>query len=250
MIKFFRKIRRKLLTENEFSKYLLYAIGEIFLVVVGILIALWINNWNQNHIISKQTNELLNNMITDLKTDIKRFNLDEGRMEESIAGGKFILQAENFESISADSLFNLLPNSIVFYRISNQTYERLKNINVTKIGDSNELFNNITTYYTFNSNFFETITNWDSDESLEMLNFYVLDDKFEAPMFTSEEFIAYSENETFRKNALLKLMLGIKGRNHIRQAITRKSSVLTNLKDIKATAETLLSSIEDELNKK
>ena len=46
MIKFFRKIRQKLLSENKFSKYLLYAIGEIILVVIGILIALQINNQN------------------------------------------------------------------------------------------------------------------------------------------------------------------------------------------------------------
>ncbi|PKA99791.1 hypothetical protein B0O79_3512 [Flavobacteriaceae bacterium MAR_2009_75] len=47
MIKFFRKIRQKLLSENKFSKYLFYAIGEIVLVVIGILIALSINNWNE-----------------------------------------------------------------------------------------------------------------------------------------------------------------------------------------------------------
>lgn len=46
MIKFFRKLRQKLLAENKFSKYLLYAIGEIILVVIGILIALQINNAN------------------------------------------------------------------------------------------------------------------------------------------------------------------------------------------------------------
>ncbi len=47
MIKFFRKIRQKLVFENRFSKYLLYAVGEIFLVVIGILIALQINSWNE-----------------------------------------------------------------------------------------------------------------------------------------------------------------------------------------------------------
>jgi hypothetical protein len=47
MIKFFRKIRQNLLTENKFSKYLLYAIGEILLVVIGILIALSLNNWKE-----------------------------------------------------------------------------------------------------------------------------------------------------------------------------------------------------------
>jgi hypothetical protein len=46
MIKFFRKIRQRLLSENKFSKYLIYAVGEIVLVVIGILIALQINNWN------------------------------------------------------------------------------------------------------------------------------------------------------------------------------------------------------------
>ena len=47
MIKFFRTIRQKMLTDNKFSKYLIYAIGEIILVVIGILIALQINNWNE-----------------------------------------------------------------------------------------------------------------------------------------------------------------------------------------------------------
>ncbi|MFT7073388.1 DUF6090 family protein [Patiriisocius sp. Uisw_017] len=49
MVKFLRKIRQKMLTENKFSKYLIYAIGEIILVVLGILIALAINNWNENN---------------------------------------------------------------------------------------------------------------------------------------------------------------------------------------------------------
>ncbi|HBR54223.1 MAG TPA: hypothetical protein DEA82_11320, partial [Flavobacteriaceae bacterium] len=47
MIKFFRHIRQRLIADNRFSKYLLYAIGEIILVVIGILIALQINNWNE-----------------------------------------------------------------------------------------------------------------------------------------------------------------------------------------------------------
>ena len=47
MIKFFRHIRQQLLSENKFSKYLIYAIGEIVLVVIGILIALQIGDINE-----------------------------------------------------------------------------------------------------------------------------------------------------------------------------------------------------------
>ena len=53
MIHFFRKIRYQLFTNNKFSKYLLYAIGEIVLVVIGILIALQINNWNNQKLLNK-----------------------------------------------------------------------------------------------------------------------------------------------------------------------------------------------------
>jgi len=49
MLKFFRKIRKKLLTENKFSKYLIYAIGEIVLIVVGLFIAIQLNNLNENN---------------------------------------------------------------------------------------------------------------------------------------------------------------------------------------------------------
>jgi hypothetical protein len=60
MIKFFRKIRQNMIKENKISKYMLYAIGEIILVVIGILIALSINNWNTNKAIEKGAyNQLL-----------------------------------------------------------------------------------------------------------------------------------------------------------------------------------------------
>jgi len=59
MAKIFRKIRQKLLSENKFSKYLIYAIGEIILVVIGILIALQINNWNQTRKNNNATKEYL-----------------------------------------------------------------------------------------------------------------------------------------------------------------------------------------------
>ena len=69
MLKFFRKIRQRLLKESRFSKYLLYAIGEIVLVVIGILIALQINNWNE-HKKSREfeiftLQEVRNNLIND-----------------------------------------------------------------------------------------------------------------------------------------------------------------------------------------
>ncbi len=69
MLKFFRKIRQQLLSENKFSRYLLYAIGEIVLVVIGILIALSINNWNEKRIERGRLNTVLNIVKADLIKD-------------------------------------------------------------------------------------------------------------------------------------------------------------------------------------
>jgi uncharacterized protein DUF6090 len=70
MIKFFRKIRQKLLSGNKFSKYLIYAIGEIFLVVIGILIALQINNWNDERKTKKEENLALMNLTKDFEFNL------------------------------------------------------------------------------------------------------------------------------------------------------------------------------------
>jgi len=72
MIKFFRKTRQQLLTENKTGKYLKYAIGEIVLIVIGILIALSINNWNEKR---KQTLVEIN-ILNGLKTDILKDTID------------------------------------------------------------------------------------------------------------------------------------------------------------------------------
>ena len=66
MIKFFRKIRQNLLMENKTGKYLKYAIGEIVLVVIGILIALQINNWNENRKDNNEEIAILENLDKNL----------------------------------------------------------------------------------------------------------------------------------------------------------------------------------------
>ncbi|MFT4696459.1 MAG: uncharacterized membrane protein YgaE (UPF0421/DUF939 family) [Urechidicola sp.] len=85
MLKFFRKIRQKMLTENKFSKYLIYAIGEIILVVIGILIALWINNWNNERIVDYQTTNFLKSIKEDLIADTLAFDKRIEHYKETIA---------------------------------------------------------------------------------------------------------------------------------------------------------------------
>jgi len=69
MIKFFKNIRKTNLTQGKMANYLKYAIGEIILVVIGILVALQINNWNEQRKFRKAERELYERILTDLRFD-------------------------------------------------------------------------------------------------------------------------------------------------------------------------------------
>lgn len=73
MIKFFRKIRYDLIEKNKTGKYLKYAVGEIILVVIGILIALSINNWNENLKNKKLETSYLKRIYKDLDNDLLEY---------------------------------------------------------------------------------------------------------------------------------------------------------------------------------
>lgn len=76
MLKFFRNIRKSLLNEGKTSKYFKYAIGEIILVVIGILIALQINNWNEQKKTKRLEIKILKELRNNLKLDLLEIQED------------------------------------------------------------------------------------------------------------------------------------------------------------------------------
>ncbi|PWN05502.1 DUF6090 family protein [Rhodohalobacter mucosus] len=88
MVTLFRRIRQKLIDSGSVTKYLLYAIGEILLVVIGILIALQVNNWNENRI--NKINESL--ILNDLQ---KEFRMNQVKLDSTISYHRVLLGATN-----------------------------------------------------------------------------------------------------------------------------------------------------------
>ena len=76
MIKFFKHIRKDLMEKNKSSKYFKYAIGEIVLVVIGILIALSLNNWNEKRSQEANFNKLIEAFENEIIENIKEANYE------------------------------------------------------------------------------------------------------------------------------------------------------------------------------
>ncbi|WP_179345531.1 DUF6090 family protein [Winogradskyella ursingii] len=129
MIKFFRHIRQSMINQNRTKKYLLYAIGEIILVVIGILIALQINNWNSNRIDNQNEALYLKNIESDLI--MQKAIIDNQLLFESDIlniTDKMIKSYNEENQIKTDSLFSkrigVLSGRMTFTK-HNPTYDEL-----------------------------------------------------------------------------------------------------------------------------
>lgn len=130
MIKFFRKIRQQLLTENKFSKYMIYAIGEIILVVIGILIALGINNWNENRkkVVTKHL--IYERILIDIEKEISFINITIQYSDNNLPFlKKLITDSLEFKAFAQYKVFNFFIDGLI-YVPEDIGFEQLKTINI------------------------------------------------------------------------------------------------------------------------
>lgn len=156
MLKFFRKIRQNLIDKGYVKRYLLYAIGEILLVVIGILIALQINNWNANRNLNKEMESTYRKLIFDMNNDYNSFVLQRDSffqifllnatvMQNLLAQENSMEDIAEFGNFKGSGYATRLGNAALDYY--NPTYQSIVNSGfIYQFADStNQL---ITTYYT------------------------------------------------------------------------------------------------------
>lgn len=148
MIKFFRNIRRRLLSENlpsgqagKFSKYLIYAIGEISLVMIGILLALQVNNWNESRKENNQYKKYLNGLILDVNADIEELIRNEkgnNNYKRKARNLMHIYQSDlSFEDLELEAIdgFNKRDTLLLLLSIQHASFMSAPTINKFTIDD-------------------------------------------------------------------------------------------------------------------
>ena len=235
MIKFFRKIRQKMLTENKFSKYFVYAIGEIILVVIGILIALQINNWNEQNKSKKEEMKILNEIKISLARDLKYMSINLRSDSSSIRHLKIIKEQLQLEKPTIDSL-NYFYQSLLFTNsvdITTGPYETLKSKGLDLISNDS-LRNGIVYYYEQTSKYYID-KNFFLDKNFTVEYCTKL---FNTVAFVSEQIIP-NDYESLRKDMVFLNLLNTK-----MEEIRFKNRVLI---DAKKEVQNLIDIIDVEL---
>ena len=139
MIKFFRKIRQNMIKENRVSKYLLYAIGEIILVVIGILIALQINNNNEANKTRAKELHYLKNIKTDLLLNIANINTFIDTRKSQIQSANTVLEYYEGKPLNDLNDFSMSCVNVYtwkkFYQINNTFLELTNSGNLALISN-------------------------------------------------------------------------------------------------------------------
>ena len=240
MINIFRKIRKNLLFNNKVSRYLIYAIGEIALVMIGILLALQVNNWNENRKQNIQLNAILQTVTTDLVADTLSANTIIKYYEQNHKNSQRILNGD----ITMDNIKDCLECiglATIYQPFNTQTkgYEQLKNLTESQLSEKDSLLTDITLFY---SNFKPVIEkNNDRMENLVMKNVY---DFEKYPWFVdlaqgnlTDELLQYfALSEDFKTKVASHSMLALG--NHLRVT-----------KQYKIEAQQLITRINNQLEK-
>lgn len=181
MIKFFRKIRQRLISESKVSKYILYAIGEIVLVVIGILIALWINTLNQEKAQQNKIDSILVKIQNDILQDIDNADwLLENYMRKDSIYTRMMrddLSPEDIKAIPGGSYgLGFVTTWWMEYHIQTNGYNLLKeNIDIVP-KKYDDLIKTLDEIYTYNRTTFETY-NSNSGDIARQYKYYLSDNQ-------------------------------------------------------------------------
>ena len=142
-----------MLSQNKFTNYIIYAIGEIVLVVIGILIALQINNWNETNKNKSIETEYLNELLEDYELNLQKSNSTIAGIEETLPKLIVLLEQSAFEqpTISLDSLNKNCAtlSSMPAYFSTDRTYNNLIGSGDFKLISNSNIKSAIADYYKY-----------------------------------------------------------------------------------------------------
>jgi len=258
MIKFFRNIRLNLISEGKALNYFKYAIGEIVLVVIGILIALQINNWNEQRIEKNEATAYLSEFRKDLVSDTIQFNYMIKLMSNAMNAEVALLKRKTNSMDNLSDIIGSIGAQHYKRTINQRTFDNVQNSGKSNLLGYENLYEKLTYYYTETNRDLNAMTQWDYEDykkNRKKFDDFINNGNYEITLNifenTLEELnvdsVAVFDPE--RQIPILDFINSISGRNYVTINIQRHVFVRNDYKNYKKEATELLVEIEKELDK-
>jgi hypothetical protein len=246
MIKLFRNIRKNLINEGKTTKYFKYALGEIFLVVIGILIALQINTWNENRINKIKLKSYLTEIVKDFKYDQLNIHNELLQAEKRIASRKSFLAIKDYHVLTIDSLEKSLETFYSKISFSRSTFDKIESSGITNFGDYEPLIEDFKNYYNFvipDIKSFEGTHNRavDAEDNYWRYQQNVYE-------FSYDDGLVSHQNEKEAKKNLIQLLEASTARNILKIDYRRNKKSIKRLNKLNAVVARLIEATETKLH--
>lgn len=245
MTKLFRRVRQKFLFERKKTKYFKYAIGEIVLVVIGILIALQINNWNENRINNKRLKSYLTEIVKDFKNDSTSIRNEINHAKKYSEARKTFLAIKDYNTLTIDSLEKSLETFYSKIPFSRSTFDKIESSGITNFGEYETLIEHFKTYYSIiipDLKSFEGTHNRAVDTEDNYWRYQ--QNNYE---FSYDGDLASHQNKEEAKKQLIQLLKAPTARNILKIDFRRNKNTIERLNRIEAIVIKLIETTETKL---
>ncbi len=238
--------KRREYFNTRLKKYIPYAIGEIFLVVIGILIAFQLRNWNENNKNIALANEYLENISSELKIDTAVFNQMIKRAEFIVEIKKLVLNSNQIDTFPVEYLDYALTTQYMNAKINDATFSRMNNPDILNMPKFQKIFKKVNQYYTYRQNYLTNFNDWETTLSKTESEFWEEQDDFEISLlFYLNDSIPMHQEPVLRKKKMIKKINSTKGRNLLKLSLFRFISVNKQHIKTKKAAVRLLEDIKN-----
>jgi hypothetical protein len=246
MIKFFRQIRYKLMNKNKTSKYFKYAIGEIALVMIGILLAIQANNWNIERTAKKELNQSLSKLLVELNQDkffLNAFLDQNSNIISKLDSCLIILKNPQNYSIDTFDNFYHYTNYTISFDYSTESFDELSSQGKLKLISNDKLSDSLISYYS-NTNY-KSVEEALKDHTRDNLRAYTTSFDFFGSV---DDLDTYKASDFgINRKTLDDYRTDVRIINGIRFKIVLHRFIEVNYKDILPRTEFLINTIEKEL---
>ena len=236
-----KNLKNNSLKERKFKHYILYAFGEIFLIIAGILIAVNINNWNEKRAFLKKANSYIADVKKDLEIDTSYFGNAVKRIELKIDYKKRLLNQDSIANYSTRTIQGILSTGTNNITINKGAFEKIVESGILTLPEKKFLFEKLDNYYSNYINYLNEFNKWEENSVKKDMDFWVYQDNYDLEYFDS--LYPTHKSESNRKK-LMKVLNSSKGRNYIHMGILREETMKEIYAKTKDIAKKLIGRID------
>ena len=246
MTPFFRRIRQKLANENKFLKYSRYAIGEIVLVVIGILIALQINTWNENRQNHKKLTRYLYGSLINLKDDLDGVNWYIDNLTDENEKRKLFINHSDYNVFTRDSLeqsIRIWNKGVGIFNMDND-FKNIENAGI-EYGIYEHVINDVSEHYNWAVSNMLTMEKG-FNESIDKDNDYLRNQQNNYE-FNYGEGLKSHQTESQAKESIIELLKSPTLRNILKMDYNRNEYYIKDLKIMQTRLKEIILKLENAL---